>query len=140
MAAAELYDHLRATLPRGNDYLAQLDNGVVSVSTGDSRWGHCMVVVEVRRDGNAYVVEDDGWVANGWMEAIEHPELSEHTWTRVAEIAEREGAPLVGRSFVAPGIKRDELSDTIVRMLRALHAVVDLDPLYANTPEVAAAD
>ena len=140
MASAELYDHLRAALPRGYDYLAQLDSGAVSVCTGDARWGHCMVTVEVRSEGNAYVVEDDGWVASGWLGAIEDPERSERTRMRIAEIAEREGIPLDGLSFVAPGIERDELSDTVVRMLRALHAAVDLDPLYANTPEVAAAD
>ena len=140
MASAELFDHLRATLPRGFDYLAQLDDDGVSVSTGDARWGHSMVAVEVRCDGNAYVVEDDGWVASGWLGAIEHPELSERTQARIAEIAQRERIPLDGLPFAASGVEQDELSDTVVRMLRALHAVVDLDPLYAGAPEVAAAD
>ena len=140
MASVELFDHLRATLPRGYDYLAQLDSGAVSVCTGDDRWGHSMATVEVRQDGNAYVVEDDGWVASGWLGTVEHPELSEQTRARIAEIAKRERIPLDGLSFVASGIERDELSDTVVRMLRALHAVVDLDPLYAGKPQVAAAD
>lgn len=138
MNSAELYDHLRATLPRGYDYLALFDDGVVSVSTGDTRWGHCLVTVEVERDGDRYRVFEDGWVTIGWLGAVEPPRLTAQTRSGIEEIADREGIRLDGLAFVASDLAIEQLSDAIVRMLRALHAAVDLDPMYAAQPELAA--
>ena len=138
MDSAELYGHLRANLPPGYDCLEALESDAVSVSTGDSRWGHCLVTVDVEWGGDGYVVSEDGWATLGWLGAVEAPNLSVSTRTRIEEIAAAERIELEDLAFVVSGISREELGDAVVRMLRALHAVVDLDPMYARQTAFAA--
>ena len=138
MSPSELYDYLHSTLPPGYDYLALLEDGVISARTDDTRWGHSLVTVEVERDEDTYRVTEDGWVVIGWLGAVEPPGLSAETRANIAEIAERERISLDGLAFRVTDLHSEELSDAVVRMLRALHAVVELEPMYAAKPEVAA--
>lgn len=140
MTAAEVRDHLWANLPSGSDYLATLDDGTVSVRNDDERWGHCSVTVQVEPRGQRFAVCDDGWVTGAWLGVREDFQFSARTNAAIDAIATREGVTFDGACFSIDGLALGDLSDAVVRLLRCLHDVVDLDPQYANRAQLAATD